>query len=77
MTDNTITVKAFADLTTIIPAVSLFSVQEGDTVAAVLARIGLPEDKAAIIFVNNRHAELDTLLFSGDRLSVFPPLGGG
>ena len=77
MSENNILVKAFADLTALIPAESTVPVHDGDTVAAVLARLGLPENKAAIIFINNRHAELDTLLAPGDRLSIFPPLGGG
>jgi sulfur-carrier protein len=43
----------------------------------VLEIIGVPESEAALIFVNNTHAELDFVLKDGDTLAFFPPVGGG
>ena len=52
-------------------------VPEGADVAGALEALGVPLEGAKIILVNGRHAELATRLEEGDRLSVFPPVGGG
>ena len=49
---------------------------EGTTVARVISDLGLQE-KASIIFVNNRHGSSDSVLEDGDTLALFPPIGGG
>jgi molybdopterin converting factor small subunit len=50
---------------------------EGTRVREVAKAAGIPEGEVAVIFINARHAELETLLRDGDRLSIFPPVGGG
>lgn len=45
--------------------------------AEVLEMIGMPEKDAALIFINNCHAEPDAVLKDGDTLALFPPVGGG
>lgn len=50
---------------------------ESSTVARVLEELGVSLEAAKIILVNGRHADLETVLEEGDRLSVFPPVGGG
>ena len=50
---------------------------EGSTVAQVLGRVKVPLDEAKIVLVNGLHAKPETILREGDRLSVFPPVGGG
>ncbi len=50
---------------------------DGTTVAQALAKVKVPLDEAKIVLVNGRHAKFDTPLKEGDRLSVFPPVGGG
>lgn len=47
------------------------------TVSEVADELNIPEDQAAIIFVNNRHATFDHQLSDGDLLAFFPPIGGG
>ena len=49
----------------------------GTTVRAVLVRFGVPLETVKMIFINGRHAEMDTVLEDGDRLGVFPPVAGG
>lgn len=49
----------------------------GMTVRQVLVDLGVPLDQAKLILVNGRHADTTTELSSGDRLVVFPPVGGG
>jgi sulfur-carrier protein len=54
-----------------------FELPEGTKTRDVLELTGIPESEAALIFINNTHAELDTVLNEGDSLALFPPVGGG
>jgi len=47
------------------------------TVANVMERLGIPTAKVKIIMVNGRAASMDRVLADGDRLALFPPVGGG
>ncbi len=49
---------------------------DGSSVGGVIAELGLP-DEPRVVFVNGRHADDDVALSSGDRLAIFPPVGGG
>ena len=52
-------------------------IRSGATVSEVVTELGIAEDQPLIIFVNGRHAQMDTPLNEGDRLAVFPPIAGG
>jgi len=52
-------------------------VEPGETVEQVLHRLGVPPDQTRILFVNNRAATLSQPVEDGDRLGVFPAIGGG
>ena len=54
-----------------------FELADGTRIRHILEMTGIPESEAALIFVNNRHADLDTVLNDGDTLAFFPPIGGG
>ncbi len=47
------------------------------SVGHVLRQLGVPLEQARIVFVDHRGAELATPLDGGERVSVFPPIGGG
>ncbi|GAB6126107.1 MoaD/ThiS family protein [Humidesulfovibrio idahonensis] len=73
-----ITLKCFATLSRFSPAnAEAYDVNAGDTVAAVVARLGIPEEELKLVFVNGVHAPLSTPLAEGDRLGLFPAVGGG
>lgn len=72
-----ITVKCFATLDTFQPAGETFEIQDGATPLDVIRALNAPEDQVHIIFVNNTHARLDQKLAEGDRLGLFPAVGGG
>ncbi|MFH1268254.1 MAG: MoaD/ThiS family protein [Planctomycetota bacterium] len=59
-----------------IPSVEV-DVEPGETVEQVLHRLGVPPDQTRILFVNNRAATLSQPVEDGDRLGVFPAIGGG
>ena len=52
-------------------------VPEGSVIGDLCAVIDVKSEEMAVIFVNNRHAELTSTLHEGDRLAIFPPVGGG
>ena len=73
-----ISLKCFATLEKFQPKdATSFPVQPGETVAQVIARLGIDREDVAIIFVNSVHAPDDTILANGDRLGLFPAVGGG
>lgn len=59
-----------------VPSVEV-DVEPGETVEQVLRRLGVPPDQTRILFVNHRAATLSQPLVDGDRLGVFPAIGGG
>jgi len=74
----TIVVKCFASLSGFQPVdPEAFPIAPGETVADVMARLGIPEGGAALIFVNNVHRKPETVLKGGDTVGFFPPIGGG
>lgn len=50
---------------------------DSSRVIDVVRELKIPEKEAAIIFINSRHAGLDTVLHEHDTLAIFPPIGGG
>jgi len=74
----TIVVKCFASLARFQPAdAEAFPITPGETVAQLMARLGIPEGGASLIFVNNLHRQPETVLQDGDVVGFFPPIGGG
>ncbi len=51
-------------------------IAEGETVNALVERLGLPRKDIKIIFVNNKTASFDTVLKDGDQVALSPPVGG-
>ena len=74
----TIVVKCFATLASFQPDdPDAFPVEAGDTIAQVMARLGISPEAVALIFVNNVHRQPETVLQDGDIVGLFPPIGGG
>jgi sulfur-carrier protein len=73
-----IEIRFFATLTTYLPEhAQAYPINAGMTVGQVLTQIQLPLDQAKLIFVDGVRAQLDTCLQGGERVGVFPPVGGG
>ncbi|MFO7838451.1 MAG: MoaD/ThiS family protein [Desulfosalsimonadaceae bacterium] len=49
----------------------------GEGVAGIIKRLGIPANSVKLIFVNGMHAPKDAALHDGDRVGLFPPVGGG
>ncbi len=55
-----------------------FMVWEGAaTVGDILDRLAVPRAEVKLVFINGRHAAMDTPVNDGDRVGLFPPIGGG
>ena len=74
----TIDLRLFATLQQFNPPHSeAVSITPGTTVRAVLEAIGVPLEKAKLIFVDGLKKDLDQTLSGGERVGIFPPVGGG
>ncbi len=79
MTMARVEVKLFAGLREYIDGSHSVEVeiQAGQTIEGVLLGLGVPPKQTRIIFRNNRAATLSDGVEDGDRLGIFPAIGGG
>jgi len=47
------------------------------SVRELLLQLKIPDESVKLVFINGVHAKPDAILRDGDRLGVFPPIGGG
>jgi sulfur carrier protein ThiS len=52
-------------------------VPSGFTVSRVIAELGLPPEEVTLVLVNGVRQQPDFPLEGGERLGLFPPIGGG
>jgi len=73
-----IQIKLFAGLQAFAPEASEhYEIDPGTTVGDLIRRLAIPPEKAHLIFVNGVRAEPNTRLQGGERVGIFPPVGGG
>jgi sulfur carrier protein ThiS len=73
-----IQLKLFAGLAAYRPdAADRLPIAPGTTVRDLMADLGIPEAEARLVFVNSVKAGADARLQDGDRVGIFPPVGGG
>ena len=73
-----IQIKLFASLQKFMPAsAENFAIESGITVGALIQQLDIPQDLIKIVFIDNVHAELTSILKGGERIGIFPPVGGG
>ena len=51
--------------------------EEGATVGDILRQSGIPLEDVKIIFINGLHSKPEVILKDGDRVGIFPLVGGG
>jgi molybdopterin synthase sulfur carrier subunit len=54
-----------------------FSVDGEITVKELCERINIPCDRIKIVMVNGKSKPMDHVLKGGERVGLFPPIGGG
>jgi molybdopterin synthase sulfur carrier subunit len=73
-----IELKLFASLQKFTPQTSdALVVEAGTSVRTLIQQLGIPGKKAKLFFINSVKVTLDSILKDGDRLGIFPPVGGG
>jgi molybdopterin converting factor small subunit len=73
-----IQIKLFASLQKFMPAsAENYAIEAGITVGALLQQLDIPQDMIKLVFVDNARAELTSILKGGERIGIFPPVGGG
>lgn len=74
-----IVVKCFATLAKYQPAdpQNYPFVSSPGTVADLLQELNIPAEEVKIVFVNSKSAIPDTSIKDGDRVGLFPAVGGG
>lgn len=76
--ESKIQLKLFANLQAFTPPnADRYPIEAGITVGDLLAQLDIPENKIKIIYIDGVSAELTTILRGGERVGIFPPVGGG
>jgi molybdopterin converting factor small subunit len=71
-------IKLFATLHEFAPpSAENFSIEQGITIRELLEQLNLPPEKARLVFINGIKADLTATLKGGERVGIFPPVGGG
>ena len=52
-------------------------IEPGSSVNDILKQLGIPDIEAKLIFINGKKVAIDAILKGGERLGIFPPVGGG
>lgn len=70
--------KLFATLNRYSPPLAdRYPIQSGMTVEHLMNQLQIPLDQAKLIFIDGIKSDLDSLLQGGERIGIFPPVGGG
>ena len=73
-----IQLKLFATLQQFTPpSADNYPIDQGISISDLLKKINMPREKAKLIFINGVKAELTATLEGGERVGIFPPVGGG
>jgi molybdopterin synthase sulfur carrier subunit len=73
-----IQLKLFATLHEFEPLSSEnYSIEQGMSIRDLLEQLDVPPEKARLIFINGIKADLTATLEGGERVGIFPPVGGG
>jgi molybdopterin converting factor small subunit len=54
-----------------------YPIGPGVTVRELLERLKIPEYEVNLVFINGEKGNLNSSLKGGERVALFPPLGGG
>jgi len=73
-----IDLRLFASLKTYLPqGAEHLPIEPGETVEALMTRLGVPLDEVKLVFINGIKGGMSSNLRGGERVGVFPPVGGG
>ena len=73
-----IQIKLFANLQPFMPpSGEKYPINPGISIHNLLEQLNIPQEKAKLIFIDGIKANLSSTLAGGERVGIFPPVGGG
>jgi molybdopterin synthase sulfur carrier subunit len=73
-----ISIRLFATLNRYTPDTpDNYPVRPGTTVRDLMEQLGVPGTEVKLIFVDGVKGHLESALHGGERVGIFPPVGGG
>lgn len=73
-----IELKLYATLQAHAPAdADRYAVDSGTSMEQIVEALHIPKDQIKLLFCNGVKCGLETILRDGDRIGIFPPVGGG
>ena len=73
-----IQIKLFANLQPFMPpSGEKYRINSGTSIRNLLEQLNIPQEKAKLIFIDGIKANLSSTLDGGERVGIFPPVGGG
>jgi molybdopterin converting factor small subunit len=73
-----ITIRLFAFLRPFTPKnADRYPITPGQTVQTVLEQLKIPPEEIQLVFVDGVKTDISAPLAGGERVGVFPPVGGG
>jgi sulfur-carrier protein len=55
----------------------LVKIETDTTIKDIIEQMNIDEQSVKLLFLNGVHASVDSVLKDGDRVGIFPPVGGG
>jgi molybdopterin converting factor small subunit len=76
--ESHIQIKLFASLQKFMPeSAENYAIEAGITVGTLLQQLNIPQDMIKLVFIDSVRADLTSTLKGGERVGIFPPVGGG
>ncbi len=73
-----INIKLYATIKRFLPNQNdKYPITPGITIENLLAGLGVPKKHVKLIFINGKRGEMTSTLGGGERVGIFPPVGGG
>ena len=73
-----IQLKLFASLQKFTPSsADNYPIDAGQTIQSLIDNLNIPLEHAKLIFIDGVRSELTAQLNGGERVGIFPPVGGG
>lgn len=73
-----IQLKLFATLSRLTPpSAGKYPIKKGIDIRQLLKQLRVPAEQVKLVFINNVKADLTATLQGGERVGLFPPIGGG
>lgn len=73
-----IQIRLFATLNRLTPpSADNYPIQKGIDIRQLLKQLDVPPEQVKLVFINSVKADLNTPLQGGEKVGLFPPIGGG